>query len=316
MRTSKFTPEQMVMALRQAEAGTSIEDVCRKLGISEATFHRWKKRLGEASESLRYASWPAAARREPPAEVGGGRPDRGQGRAAGRPNEKKMVRPGPSGVEVVAWARSAYQLSERRGMSGGGRERVLRPLPSRRPRTQGRRCAGGCVSWRALRVRAGYRQLHVYLRREGWRVNRKRVYRLYGLEGLVLKMKRPRRHRSATVRIGRAMATTRRAVGHGLHARHAGRSVTIRILTAIDLFSRECVALVASRSFSGDQVAEILNEAKRTRGPLPETLRVDNGTEFTWKDLDHWAYWNRVRLDFSRPRKPATIASPKPSMEA
>lgn len=46
MRTSKFTPEQMVMALRQGEAGTPIEDVCRKLGISEATFHRWKKRMG------------------------------------------------------------------------------------------------------------------------------------------------------------------------------------------------------------------------------------------------------------------------------
>jgi putative transposase len=46
MRTSKFTREHMVMALRQAEAGTPIEEVCRKLGISEATFHRWKKRLG------------------------------------------------------------------------------------------------------------------------------------------------------------------------------------------------------------------------------------------------------------------------------
>jgi putative transposase len=46
MRTSKFTPEQMVMALRQVESGTPIEEACRKLGISEATFHRWRKRFG------------------------------------------------------------------------------------------------------------------------------------------------------------------------------------------------------------------------------------------------------------------------------
>jgi putative transposase len=41
-----------------------------------------------------------------------------------------------------------------------------------------------------------------------------------------------------------------------------------------------------------------------TRRPLPARIRVDNGTEFTSKVLDRWAYWNRVELDFSRPAKP------------
>ena len=46
MKTSKFTDEQVAMALRQAEAGTPIGEICRKLGVSEQTFYRWKKRFG------------------------------------------------------------------------------------------------------------------------------------------------------------------------------------------------------------------------------------------------------------------------------
>lgn len=46
MRRSKFTEEQIAMALRQAEAGTAVADICRRLGISQATFFRWKKSYG------------------------------------------------------------------------------------------------------------------------------------------------------------------------------------------------------------------------------------------------------------------------------
>ena len=46
MRKSKFTEEQIAFALRQLEGGTAVEQVCRKMGVSEATFYRWKKQFG------------------------------------------------------------------------------------------------------------------------------------------------------------------------------------------------------------------------------------------------------------------------------
>lgn len=46
MKKSRYTEEQIAFALRQAEAGTPVEDICRKLGVSEATFYRWKKQFG------------------------------------------------------------------------------------------------------------------------------------------------------------------------------------------------------------------------------------------------------------------------------
>jgi putative transposase len=46
MKTSKFTDEQVAMALRQAEAGTPVGEICRKLGVSEQTLYRWKRRFG------------------------------------------------------------------------------------------------------------------------------------------------------------------------------------------------------------------------------------------------------------------------------
>jgi putative transposase len=85
-----------------------------------------------------------------------------------------------------------------------------------------------------------------------------------------------------------------------------GRS--IRVLTVIDIYSRECLALVVDKKFTGGMVAKILSEIGTRRGQLPGKIRVDNGTEFTSKALDHWAYWNHVELDFSRPGKPSDNA--------
>jgi putative transposase len=208
---------------------------------------------------------------------------------------------------VVAWAREAYRLSERRACRVLGASRSSFRYQSQRPsrdalRRRLRELAAVRVSW-------GYKRLHVLLRREDWRVNHKLVYRLYREERLVLKRKRPKRRKSAVPRQVRSFvaAANERCAMDFVHDVLAGGR-TIRILTVVDVFSRECAALVPQTSFRAEDVCRILSEAGERRGKLPTLISVGNGTEFTSKAMDHWAYWNRVRLDFSRPGKPTDNA--------
>jgi putative transposase len=154
------------------------------------------------------------------------------------------------------------------------------------------------------RVSYGYRRLHTLLRREGWGVNAKRVYRLYRLEELQLRRKRPRRRRSAVVRGPRAQPAGPHEVWamDFMHDTLADGRL-LRVLTLIDSYTRECVALVAGARFRGEEVARVLGDLGKHR-PLPRRITVDNGTEFTSRALDAWAYWNQVQLDVSRPGKP------------
>jgi putative transposase len=217
-----------------------------------------------------------------------------------------MVR-APQRRLLVSWIQAAYRLSERRAcgvaMISAASLRYQSVRPDQKPlRLRLRDLA-------AVRLGAGYRQLHVFLAREGWKVNHKRVYRLYREEGLCLRRQRRRRHRSAAVRAERPAATcpNEQWAMDFMHDTLADRS-SIRVLTAIDLHTRECVALEAAKTFSGSDVGRIISLAGERRSDLPRRIRVDDGTEFTSKALDHWAYWNHVQLDFSRPGKPVDNA--------
>ena len=81
----------------------------------------------------------------------------------------------------------------------------------------------------------------------------------------------------------------------------------IRLLTLVDNFTRESLAIEVSDHLGGHRVAEVLMRLGEERN-LPKTIRVDNGPEFISKVLDQWAYLNGVALDFSRPGKPTDNA--------
>ncbi len=160
----------------------------------------------------------------------------------------------------------------------------------------------------ASRPRFGYRRLHMLLRREGWKINHKLVYRLYSEEGLALRRRKPRRRRSVVARRGRP-EPTRANQAWSMDFMHdaLANGRTLRIFTLIDVHTRECLALKPATGFSGASVAQVLADVSIER-PLPERILVDSGTEFTSKALDAWAYRNRVKLDFSRRGRPGDNA--------
>jgi putative transposase len=159
------------------------------------------------------------------------------------------------------------------------------------------------------RVSYGCRRIHIMLQREGWKVNHKRVYRLYKLEGLVMRpKKRPRRHVSACPRVEKITATAaNESWSMDFMSDELFNGQRIKLFTLVDNYTRESLALKVADRLGGQGVVEILMEVGETHG-LPKTIRVDNGPEFTSKKLDQWAYLNGVKLDFSRPGKPTDNA--------
>jgi len=81
----------------------------------------------------------------------------------------------------------------------------------------------------------------------------------------------------------------------------------IRLLTIVDNHTRESLAIHVGQRIRGCEVVEVLERAMKEH-VRPRTIRVDNGPEFICKDVDFWAYWNHVTLDFSRPGKPTDNA--------
>ena len=159
-----------------------------------------------------------------------------------------------------------------------------------------------------VRVRYGYRRLHILLNREGWSVNAKRVYRLYTEENLTIRTRTPKRRVSCRTRQDRPEADRINdcwSMDFMSDELFDGRR--IRVLTIVDNFSRESLATEVGQRFKGKDVVRILTRLAAQRG-LPKTIRVDNGPEFTSKALDQWAYKNNVTLDFSRPGKPTDNA--------
>ncbi len=143
------------------------------------------------------------------------------------------------------------------------------------------------------------------LRLEGWRGNHKNIFRLYSEQGLSLRLKRPlvtNRHSADNPGLRDCI----RGMGFVSDVLFDGRR--LRLLTVIDLYTRECLGICMGQNLRSTEVAEMLNSIAFRR-PLSQLLKTDNGSEFAGKMLDKWVYERGIRIDFSRPGTPTDNAA-------
>jgi transposase InsO family protein len=154
--------------------------------------------------------------------------------------------------------------------------------------------------------RYGYRQITRLLRIEGWRVNAKRIYRLWRREGLKVPQKKAKRTRQGSTEGG----ITRRKAEYRNHVWSmdfifdtTSNGRPLKILSMIDEYTRECIALEVGRKFNSDDLVQLLIELFGIRG-VPKFIRCDNGPEFISNRLRKFLQRIDVGASYVEPGSP------------
>lgn len=154
--------------------------------------------------------------------------------------------------------------------------------------------------------RYGYKRITALLRQDGWHVNHKRVARIWREEGLKVPSRQPKRSRlwlndGSCVRLRPEYPNHVWSYDFVAERTHDNRS--FRILTLIDEYSKESLALEPKRRFTSMDVIEVLSDLFVTWG-LPQYIRSDNGPEFTSKAIQKWLTNLQVGPLFIEPGSP------------
>ena len=154
--------------------------------------------------------------------------------------------------------------------------------------------------------RYGYRRIWALLRKAGWTVNRKRIYRLWRQEGLKVPQKQPKRGR-LWLNDGSCIRLRPEHKDHvwsyDFVKDHTENGKAFRILNIIDEYTRECLAAFVARSIKAEDVLDQLFNLFVFRG-IPEHIRSDNGSEFTAKAVRKWLSKLGVKTLFIEPGSP------------
>ena len=202
--------------------------------------------------------------------------------------------------EEVGYVRSTFGPSERRAC--GLLEIAVSSYRYRSARRGDGELREKLMTLAGEKPRFGYRRLHVLLKQSGERVNHKRLWRVYREAGLCVKRKKRKRR----VRAGRPAAVlTRSNQEWALDFVHdvLGTGQRVRVLSVLDAYTRECLALEVDTSFASRRVTRVLERLIAERG-RPESLRCDNGPELTSRHFLAWCVERKIQLVHIEPGRP------------
>jgi putative transposase len=206
---------------------------------------------------------------------------------------------------VIGRAVVALGVSERRACQVLGQHRSVQRYAAR-PRPDEDALTADVIGLAAAYGRYGYRRVTALLRAAGWRVNAKRVERIWRREGLKVPRKQPKRGRlwladGSCVRLRPERPNQVWAYDFVQDRTHDGK--VLRMLVVVDEFTRECLAIRVERRLGSDEVLEVLAGLFVSRG-VPEHIRSDNGPEFVAGAVREWLGRLGVGALFIEPGSP------------
>jgi putative transposase len=214
--------------------------------------------------------------------------------------------------EAVRVARQETRLSERHACRLIGMHRGSWRYRPREPNDRELRARLRELAFE--RVRFGYRRLWAMLRRDEnmdgtrrWKVNHKRVHRIYREEGLAMRRKEAKPLRAAARALRELPAPANQLWTMDFTKDHLASGRNFRTLNLMDGYTRKALWIEVDTSLPGQRVVRVLEWLKQTRG-VPGVIQVDNGPEFISRAVDQWAFANGVRLHFIEPAKPVQNA--------
>jgi len=198
-----------------------------------------------------------------------------------------------------------YGIAQRRACTVLGVQRTTIRHCLKRTRDE-ERLRGDITRLAGRYGRYGYRRITAMLHAEGWRINHKRVERIWRQEGLKVPQKQPKRGRlylddGSCIRLRPCWEN--HVWSYDFVSERLADGSKIRMLTVIDEYSRRCLAIRVERQLKSDDVLDVLSDLFLIHG-LPDYIRSDNGSEFTAHMLREWLKGLNVKTAYIEPGSP------------